>query len=342
MVKKRGKSWLADVRDKSGKRHRPTFKTELEATTWEHNARLAVSLGLALPTAPALKKTRKSYLAPNSLRVLGNLFEFVCRTEWSTKRSAVMLILHGRHICEHFGYQKDIAEISASDITAMKMKFASQKSSASTINTKLSALSKMLKVALDHEVISKLPRFTWNPIVKTRFRYLEDHEDAKILEYFQNNNLPLMHDFTALLLDTGARCVSEMLRVKWKDFGEGFESVTFWHTKTNRPRTIPLTSRSRAILERLSSSKGKRSRPFEDLTEKQARIEWRRMCDNLQLLDVTFHTLRHTCCTRLVKRGADIRRVMEWMGHTSINTTMRYMQLKPSALKDIVHLLEVA
>ncbi|WLR94079.1 tyrosine-type recombinase/integrase [Shinella zoogloeoides] len=70
-----------------------------------------------------------------------------------------------------------------------------------------------------------------------------------------------------------------------------------------------------------------------DLMQQQIELEER-------MPDVTPHTLRHTCCTRLVLGGVDVKRVMEWMGHTAIVTTMRYMQIKPTSLEEIVHVLE--
>lgn len=50
--------------------------------------------------------------------------------------------------------------------------------------------------------------------------------------------------------------------------------------------------------------------------------------------------LRHTCCTRLVLGGVDIKRVMEWMGHNNVSTTMRYMQIRPTSLEEVLHVLE--
>ncbi len=52
--------------------------------------------------------------------------------------------------------------------------------------------------------------------------------------------------------------------------------------------------------------------------------------------DVTIHTLRHTCASRLVQNAVDIRRVKEWMGHKSLVVTMRYAHLAPE------HLFEAA
>lgn len=41
-----------------------------------------------------------------------------------------------------------------------------------------------------------------------------------------------------------------------------------------------------------------------------------------------FHDLRHTFGTRMIGK-ADIRRVQEWMGHSDIQTTMRYLHYAP-------------
>lgn len=50
------------------------------------------------------------------------------------------------------------------------------------------------------------------------------------------------------------------------------------------------------------------------------------------LPNITVHTCRHTCASRLVQGGVDIRRVKDWMGHTTIQTTMIYAHLAPKNL----------
>jgi site-specific recombinase XerD len=42
--------------------------------------------------------------------------------------------------------------------------------------------------------------------------------------------------------------------------------------------------------------------------------------------------LRHTCCTRLIEAGVDLRSVMEWMGHSSLDITQRYAHFVPERL----------
>lgn len=48
------------------------------------------------------------------------------------------------------------------------------------------------------------------------------------------------------------------------------------------------------------------------------------------------HDLRHTCATWLINEGADVYRVMKWMGHTNITTTINtYSHLLPERLDDL-------
>jgi site-specific recombinase XerD len=42
------------------------------------------------------------------------------------------------------------------------------------------------------------------------------------------------------------------------------------------------------------------------------------------LLKQLSHSLKHACATHLVARGADVRYVQELLGHSSLQTTVRY------------------
>lgn len=51
--------------------------------------------------------------------------------------------------------------------------------------------------------------------------------------------------------------------------------------------------------------------------------------------NVTTHTFRHTCASHMLKGRADIRYVQRQLGHTSIQSTEKYLRIEVSDLKEV-------
>ena len=99
-----------------------------------------------------------------------------------------------------------------------------------------------------------------------------------------------------------------------------------------------MTRRVREIMERRKGHS-----PLWKINMVQADYVWARMRDELGLQDDTdfvIHCLRHTCATRLLIAGVDVYRVMKWMGHKNIKTTLRYIHLAPHDLNGALRMLE--
>lgn len=53
-------------------------------------------------------------------------------------------------------------------------------------------------------------------------------------------------------------------------------------------------------------------------------------------LDIHFHMLRHSCGYHLANGGVGVLHIQQWLGHTSINNTIKYTHLVPNpVLKDV-------
>ena len=56
-------------------------------------------------------------------------------------------------------------------------------------------------------------------------------------------------------------------------------------------------------------------------------------------VEVSPHVLRHSFGVELIDKGENIRRVAELMGHSDMNTTMRYTAVKDKSKIDAVNKL---
>ena len=110
-------------------------------------------------------------------------------------------------------------------------------------------------------------------------------------------------------------------------------TLTTWKTKSHRARTIAITDKIKpVIVRRCKEIKEGRLFPYDNMW---IRTRWDRVREFMGLSDdeqFVPHMLRHTCATRLARGGTSLRVVKEWMGHASIQTTMRYAHFAPSDL----------
>ncbi|MGH7754101.1 MAG: site-specific integrase, partial [Gemmatimonadales bacterium] len=149
-------------------------------------------------------------------------------------------------------------------------------------------------------------------------------------------------DAYAVLIDTGLR-TGELFSLADTDVNLKGASLAIRATnaKSKKARGVPLTDRARGILKsRLGGGK-----PFGGFTEGSFRHKWDRLKGYMKLADDTGfvpHALRHTCASRLVQAGVELLVVKEWLGHSSIQVTMRYAHLAPknlSAARDVLNRL---
>lgn len=197
------------------------------------------------------------------------------------------------------------------------------------------------------------------------------NEEALILEAIEARRLrePGRQWFTfsnlfRALLDHGGR-LTETLNTGDKDIqfmpvlvnGEVVRRpvVVFprYGTKSGKPRTVPLTDAAWAAHQAQRPHMAIRTVDI-GINEKAEKVvffplsqgtAWY-MFENLKedikakhgvdLSDVTLHTLRHTCLTRLAKSGSmDLLRLQKWAGHSDPKITSdRYAHLMPGNLMD--------
>jgi integrase len=195
----------------------------------------------------------------------------------------------------------------------------------STVNRKLSSLHTLLKYAYDREWIEKVPKFSWKKEDNERIRWLSPEEEKTLLSILP----PDVAAFCEILIHTGMRRGELLTMTKEQIDGD---YARLWKTKTKRPRSVPLTSRAKALLHQWV--------PF-TMSIHRLSTEWEKARKAMGLEDdpgFVLHTLRHTTATRVLKSTGNLAVVQKVLGHAKVTTTMRYAHVSDDTLLDAVRL----
>ena len=262
---------------------------------------------------------------------------------WKDTKGEQTSMLNSMSAVKFFGPSNLVEYIRADKIDAYVAFLQDSGNSNGTINRKLAALSKMLKLALEREWILKVPALHRKKEYEGRMRWVTKDEERTLLRTLLELNEPFVHDFCMFLVDSGCR-VSEGLSLRWPDIKAG--KCTFWDTKSNKARTIPMTTRVWKMLEQtqgIALQGNSMPGPFTRIEQSIFNKVWNKAKERMGLQDddqFVPHCLRHTCASRLVQAGVQLLAVKEFLGHKSVQVTLRYAHLLPQNLVDAAKKLE--
>lgn len=299
-----------------------------------------------LTSARHAGKTEKESV-DNPVWTLGKAYEVTKLRRWSGTKSERAALINARIVLEHFGLSVRLDAITAEAIDGFIDAQKAQGKANGTINRKLAALSAMFKVALQRGGCLSKPVIPHLREPKGRIRYLSREEEALVLQTLRLWGKTDHYDATVCLLDTGMR-TGELWKLKASNIHlkQGTYGIIVLYgddTKNGATRSIPMTSRTRKILVRRMSEAPEGEPLFPESNNFWYLRVWDRVAVHIGKDDDPFwvpHILRHTCCSRLVQGGLDMRKVQEWMGHKTIITTQRYAHLSPTDLYKGVDILE--
>lgn len=202
-----------------------------------------------------------------------------------------------------------------------------------TVNRGLAVLKNMLTFALEKGFIDAHPllRFRMLPEDQKVLRVMTLEEERRLVQAVAEVDHTI-GAYVALLGETGLR-KAEGLNLKWVDVNFAQQIVAVEHSKSRRPRYVPLSDYAIQWLQSLvrvihcpyvfvnlqTREQWKDPRGPFDEGKKAAELEW-----------VGFHDLRYFRATQWVKLGIDLRTVQELLGHSTITTTMRYAHFAPA------------
>lgn len=312
MARQRGNRWQADVVI-NGKRKRPSFKTQEEAEAFE----AAVNEGYT----------------PDVGITLGDYVDRVFDDLWGEARSRSYIEGNFRVLYRYLPRTTQLTKINEQLIEKVVADMRKDGKANGTINRKLANLSKLLKKAKKDRLIVSVPTIERRKEAEPREGTWSKTEEHNALLFFEHLGKPEIAALIKFLLYTGCR-VNEALTLTRDRVREGM--VTFHHekAKNGKTRVIPLVepaAEAWAFMSRRTNAEC----PFGTIPYWTFRDYWNRLRAHMGReddKDFVPHMLRHTCATRLVQAGVDLPRVQKWMGHKSIQVTMRYAHLAPADL----------
>ena len=133
-------------------------------------------------------------------------------------------------------------------------------------------------------------------------------------------------DIVRLLLLTGCRR-GEIIGLRWSEVHDGMLALA--DSKTG-PRTVPLGSRARAILDRQPRGRSPFvfPSPLDPTRPRGPDLPfWYRIRREAGIEDVRLHDLRHTMASHAVMNGVPVPVVSRLLGHSNVKMTMRYAHL---------------
>lgn len=211
-----------------------------------------------------------------------------------------------------------------------------------TINLEITMAQAMMNWAVDQGRISDSPikkvQKIRGPRSKT-IEFLTKEEIVRLLEASTPTYRPIFFTY----LKTGLR-KGELIHLEWSDvdFSRGQIRVVnkaLHNIKRYKERFIPMDGPLIDVLRSIPKGKSRYVFTTQNGTLRENNIfrELQRTARKAGIeTHVTIHVLRHTYASLLVMEGVDLRTVQVLMGHSDIQTTMRYAHLSPDHLHQAV------
>ena len=148
-----------------------------------------------------------------------------------------------------------------------------------------------------------------------------------------NNTLEIREKtLLGVLYDSGLR-KSEVLSLEFADFDFDRGCIHVRCGKGRKDRYVPFSLNMQKVMRKYLSQYHPSRYVFEKAIGVQMPYTWpTKVLDNAVrrtsiLKHVHCHTLRHTFATHLLEHGIDIRNIQQWLGHSNLGTTARYLNV---------------
>lgn len=187
-------------------------------------------------------------------------------------------------------------------------------------------------------------------------RWFTPQELATLLKWLAKEDIATWR-LVLCAAHTGAR-LGELSRITWQHVDLMERQLNFVHTKTGKPRSVPMTSEVFSMLSALERGAPEEvvflqrdATPFYKMRDGSVTTGtpyyFRKALAALSLntgyndtkTKLNFHSLRHSCATTLLRAGIDPRTVQDILGWSTMKMLERYAHVVPAAKRDAMSAL---
>ena len=202
-----------------------------------------------------------------------------------------------------------------------------------TVYNEFTTVKEMFRLAVRWGYLHRNPAESLKvPQGKYRLRYFTEAEEQLLLAFCHQDIYPIV----SLALYTGMR-QREILELTWGRVDLNAGTIFLPDPKSKEPQTVFLNEAAIEELRRIPR-RPETQRVF-SISVWMLGYRFRQACRQAGIKDATFHTCRHTFCSRLIMRGANFRAVQALARHKSPSMTARYTHLRDDFLAETVRLL---
>lgn len=197
----------------------------------------------------------------------------------------------------------------------------------------------------ERELIGPPPRIRLSKPTKQLPRHFTESERIRLMELARENNCFLE---VFIPMYTGIR-LSELRMLNWEDFHWDTRLLMIDLTKSKYPRAVPL---NRLVIDTLRpmAEKGpvfpskykchdrRMINTFLNVLKPLTKAMPEAFTDGMSVRAVgrKYHLFRHDFAVRAAKAGVPIPELKNWLGHSSITTTMIYAQYSPEKYSEYI------
>jgi integrase len=179
-----------------------------------------------------------------------------------------------------------------------------------------------------------------NGELRTR-EYLTEREVERLIEAAKDNRWGHRDSTMVLIAFRHGLRAAELIDLRWEQIDLKGGLLHVRRVKQGTPATHPLTGRELRALRRLEREAvgssfvfvSERGAPFA-ARGFQAMVERAAQAAGFDM-KIHPHMLRHACGYKLANDGVDTRTIQGYLGHKSIQHTVRYTELSPTRFKSL-------